>query len=183
MKARALLLLGLAGCLPVGESERPAEWSLDLPSEAPAFPVRVFLPAELRRPSLVTQEPGDAPVVHPLDRWSSPLPAQLAQVVGAELAGLPLRSVTVNFRRLEAGREGARRAEAAVDLQFASPAAPLVFEERQSGSTEMEHNSLGNAVEAYQAAGRALGKAVRARVEAELGVVAKPAGAVTVPGK
>lgn len=183
MRPWPLLLLILGGCLSVGESERPSEWSLDLPSESPSFPVRVFLPAELRRPSVVTREPGGPPVVHPLDRWSAPLASQLAQVVGAELAGLPLRSVTVSFRRLEAGREGARRAEATVDIQFASPAAPLVVEERQAGATEMEHDSLGNAVEAYQAAGRALGKALRARVQAELGVVAKPAGAVTVPGK
>lgn len=183
MRAWPMLLLSLAGCLPVGESERPSEWSLDMPSASPAFPVRVFLPSELRRPSVVTQEPGDAPLVHPLDRWSTPLAAQLARVVGAELVGLPLRSVTVSFRRLEAGREGARRAEASVDVQFAAAGAALVLEERQSGATEMEHNSLGNAVEAYQAAGRALGRAIRARVEAELGVVAKPDGAVTVPGK
>lgn len=183
MRAACLLLVGLAGCLPVGESERPSEWSLALPASAPAFPVRVFLPAELRRPTVVTQEPGDTPVVHPLDRWSTPLAAQLAQVVGAELTGLPLRSATVTFRRLEAGRGGARRAEATVELLLASSAAPLVIEQVQSGSTGMEHVSLGNAIEAYQAAGRALGQSLRARVQEELGEVAKPAGTVTVPGK
>lgn len=183
MRAWPLLVLGLAACLPVGESETASDWSLDLPATAPAFPVRVFLPAELRRPTLVTREPGHAPVVHPLDRWSTPLATQLEQVLGAELAGLPLRSVTVNFRRLEAGREGTRRAEATVELRFDNLPAPLLVVETQAGTTGMEHDSLGNAVEAYQAAARALGKATRARAEAELGMVAKPAGAVSVPGR
>ncbi len=181
--APLLACLVLGGCLSVGDSEPAAEWTLDLPAATAGFPVRVFLPAGLRAPSVITQEPGDAPVTHPLDRWSTPLTAQLAKVIGAELAGLPLRSATVTFRRLEAGREGALRAEASVEFQLSATPAPIVLELSHAGSTEMEHTSLGNAVEAYQGAAKAIGKGVRARVEAELGEVAKPAGDVTVPAR
>jgi len=184
MRAPTLLAcLSLVGCLSVGDSEPAAAWSLDLPATAPAFPVRVFLPAGLRTPSVVTQEPGEAPFTHRLDRWTTPLPAQLAQVIGAELAGLPLRSATVHFRRLEAGRLGASRLEASIDLQLSGLPAPLVLAETLAGETGMEHDSLGNAIEAYQGAAKALGKSLRARVEAELGEIAKPGGPVTVPGK
>lgn len=185
--AAALLCLALAGCLSPGASEEPAAWALPVPETTPSFPVRVFVPAELRRPSVVTCEPGEQPQGHDHDRWSSPLPVALARVVGGEVAGLPLRSVTLVFRRLEAGRTGLHRLEASVQMELVTTSdgrvAPLSLELRLSGSTGMEQVSLGNAVEAYALAARESGQAIRARVKAELGEVAKPSGAVSVPGK
>lgn len=183
----ALAALLLAGCLRPGSSEPPAAWRLPDSEAAPAFPVRVFLPAELRRPSVVTREPGEAPRANDLDRWSAPLPAELARVAGAELAGLPLRSVTVEFLRLEAGRGGGLRLEATARLELATSAdgrtAPLTLQVSRSASTGKGSPSVGKAVEAYALSARLVGRAIRDRVGEELGEVAKPAPSVTVPGQ
>ncbi len=178
----------LAGCLAPGVSETSRAWQLPR-SEHAGPPVKVFLPSELRTPRVVAADTSGARVERDLDRWESPLPAALGDLISAALpddAGI--RSVVVEFRSLRVDARGGlslsadyrltlRRGAEGSEFPLSGTLSHAVAE--QAGEGERER-----ILAAYADAARAVGTHLADILANEAnGEVAKPAPAVTVPGK
>ncbi|ORJ60622.1 PqiC family protein [Geothermobacter hydrogeniphilus] len=118
-----LLLLGLAGCVNVGQGTSPSRHYLipSLADQVPQVPEPdagaasltigpVTLPGYLDRPQLVRRN-GDRIEPAPFDRWGGPLGEQLGRVVAENLERLTPRfllvgngnyRLTLNLQRLDA---------------------------------------------------------------------------------
>lgn len=181
-----LVLAALAGCLNPGASEPARLWSLPPASPGDAT-VRVFLPAELRTPRVVVGDKKGLPVHRDLDRWEAPLADGLARHMASVLRGAGLRQVVVEIGELrvdETGRYAGRfRASVLLERGDGVPDLEIAVEGATQGSSETGERGLPRAMEAYASAAAAMGGDIRAAVDEAKGEVAKPAPAVTVPGK
>ncbi len=181
-----LLLAGLAGCLNPGASEPARLWSLPPTAEGDAV-VRVFLPSELRTPRVIVADDEGRPVHRDLDRWETSLADGLARHMADSLRGSGLRQATVEVEELrvdETGRHAVRfRARASLAREDGAPDLELAVAGSTQGATEAGDEGLARAMRAYAAAARAMAGEIRAAIEEAKGGVAKPAPAVTVPGK
>jgi hypothetical protein len=182
-----LACLGLGGCLPVGDSDAPRLWELPRPEhEGP--PVRVFLPVDLRTPRVVAADPSGAPVARDFDRWALPLHESMARIISEQLViGLPVRRATVNFQTLRVNTKGDGELAATYRVILWSFVGGPDIERDGRIVASLgggEGEGLEDAVTAYAWAARTVAKRIRSDYEqAAEAEVAKPASAVTVPGK
>lgn len=182
-----LATLLLAGCLSPGESDASATWEFPAPRQASAVRVKVMLPAELRRPTLVTRD-GDSIVNHDLDRWGAPLGDYMSRAIAADLSESPVQDVLIEVQRLEVSLEGHCTLLFVANLRLEQgpngPGAPLTVRSKLLQSRA--HSDVGpleSAFVGYLAATSTIGEVIAEAVAKEQGGVAKPPATVTVPGK
>ena len=185
----ALLCLTLGGCLSPGTSEESHTWELAEARTATAVRVKVLLPSHLRRPTLLTHDGN--PVNHDLDRWADPLDAAIARQIASDLADLPINDLVVNVQRLEVTSQGEVTLIFAAEMQLKiSPNAAAVpfrtLSERigftvDSSGPNSSRPQLASAAAGYAMVPGQISRRIRSTLARELGEVAKPAPAVTVP--
>lgn len=177
----------LSGCLAPGVSDASATWEFPAPSQASAVRVKVMLPAELRRPTLVTRD-GDSIVNHDLDRWGAPLGDYMSRAIAADLSEIPVQDVLIEVQRLEVSPEGNYTLLFVANLRLEqgpnAPGAPLTVRSKLLQSrAQSDVGPLESAFVGYLAATSTIGEVIAEAVAQEQGGVAKPAPGVTVPGK
>ena len=189
MRCLWLMSLGLlSGCISPGESDLGSTWSIKPPEQASSVYTKVFLPADLRRPSLVTYDRGQM-TVHDLERWAAPLQESLARNLAGRVAHLPIQNLVVNVQRLEVSTSGA------VTLLFTAN-----FTHTQNPGSTLEVKSdviqlpsvnvisetnypLTAAFGGYVKVPDIIGQDIEGWLRKEQGVIAKPTTTVTVPSK
>ena len=192
MNRLTTILLGflLAGCLSPGISETSRLWSL--PPAATSGPrVRVFLPVELRTPKVVAADGSGSPVHRDLDRWATPLAEALAGLISEELLiGLTVREAVVDFRKLRVDASGDVAIEATYRMTVRSfEGGPDVTLDGSTGGFihkggSDDETEKARILGAYESAARMVAADMRKAFDRQdEDKVAKPAPAVTVPGK
>ena len=190
MRCLWLMSLGLlSGCISPGESDLGSTWSIKPPEQASSVYTKVFLPADLRRPVLVTYDRGQM-TVHDLERWAAPLQESLARNLAGRVAHLPIQNLVVNVQRLEVSTSGE------VTLLFTAN-----FSQTQSQGSTLEVKSdiklhlpsgkvvsetnytLTAAFGGYVKVPDFIAQQIEERLRKEQGVIAKPTTTVTVPSK
>ena len=189
MRCLWLMSLGLlSGCISPGESDLGSTWSIKPPEQASSVYTKVFLPADLRRPSLVTYDRGQM-TVYDLERWAAPLQESLARNLAGRVAHLPIQNLVVNVQRLEVSTSGA------VTLLFTAN-----FTHTQNPGSTLEVKSdviqlpsvnvisetnypLTAAFGGYVKVPDIIGQDIEGWLRKEQGVIAKPTTTVTVPSK
>jgi hypothetical protein len=178
----------LSGCFSPGESDLGSTWSIKAPEQASSVYTKVFLPADLRRPALVTYDRGQM-TVHDLERWATPLQESLAGNLAGLVAHLPIQNLVVNVQRLEVSTSGE------VTLLFTAN-----FSHTQSQGSTLEVKSsiihlpsvkvvsetnytLTAAFGGYVKVPDCIAQQIEERLRNEQGVIAKPSTTVTVPTK
>jgi hypothetical protein len=159
------------------------------PEQASPVYTKVFLPADLRRPALVTYDHGQM-TVHDLERWATPLQESLARNLAGLVAHLPIQNLVVNVQRLEVSTSGE------VTLLFTAN-----FSHTQSQGSTMEvkssiklhlpsvkvvsetNDALTAAFGGYVRVPNFIAQQIEERLRNEQGVIAKPSTTVTVPTK
>ena len=189
MRCLWLMSLGLlSGCISPGESDFGSTWSIKPPEQASSVYTKVFLPADLRRPSLVTYDRGQM-TVHDLERWAAPLQESLARNLAGRVAHLPIQNLVVNVQRLEVSTSGA--VTLLFTANFTHTQNPGSTLEVKSGVIQLpsvnvvsETNyPLTAAFGGYVKVPDSIGQVIEEWLRKEQGVIAKPATTVTVPSK
>jgi hypothetical protein len=178
-------LLILTGCISPGVSDPVSVWEIAGPTRSSSVSTKIFLPTDLRRPTLVTHDQGRV-TIHDFDRWGTPLPEALAGNLAAAVADLPIQSLVVQVQRLEVSQAG--NTTLLFNAGFTLNGSPQRIESEviQVSKGELSTESsrpLSAAFGAYTFVPVIMAERIRAHVAKEQGVIAKPSTTVTVPTK
>lgn len=178
----------LSGCFSPGQSDLGSTWSIKPPEQASSVYTKVFLPADLRRPALVTYDRGQI-TVHDLERWAAPLQESLARNLAGRVAHLPIQNLVVNVQRLEVSTSGAVTLLYTANFTHTqSPGSTLEIKSDIVQLTSVKVLSdlnypLTAAFSGYVNVPDSIGQDIEEWLRKEQGVIAKPSATVTVPSK